>query len=123
MVHPTVLRAGGFDPDEFQGYAFGMGPDRMTMLRHGIGDIRLFFSADLRFVHPVRGGPLTMRVPLSWLREYVDVDLSPRAPRRRADDARHGGRRHRDWPAATGPTSSSAASSRCGATRMPTRCG
>jgi phenylalanyl-tRNA synthetase alpha chain len=50
MVHPNVLRAGGFDPDEFQGYAFGMGPDRMTMLRHGIGDIRLFFSADLRFV-------------------------------------------------------------------------
>jgi phenylalanyl-tRNA synthetase alpha chain len=50
MVHPNVLRAGGFDPDEFQGYAFGMGPDRMTMLRHGIGDIRLLFSADLRFV-------------------------------------------------------------------------
>ncbi|HUF06830.1 MAG TPA: phenylalanine--tRNA ligase subunit alpha [Candidatus Binatia bacterium] len=50
MVHPEVLRAGGFDPDEFQGYAFGMGPERMTMLRHGIGDIRLFFSADLRFV-------------------------------------------------------------------------
>ncbi len=49
MVHPDVLRAGGFDPDEFQGYAFGMGPERMTMLRHGIGDIRLFFSADLRF--------------------------------------------------------------------------
>jgi phenylalanyl-tRNA synthetase alpha chain len=50
MVHPSVLRAGGYDPDEFQGYAFGMGPDRMTMLRHAIGDIRLFFSADLRFV-------------------------------------------------------------------------
>jgi phenylalanyl-tRNA synthetase alpha chain len=50
MVHPNVLRAGGFDPNEYQGYAFGMGPDRMTMLRHGIGDIRLFFSADLRFV-------------------------------------------------------------------------
>jgi phenylalanyl-tRNA synthetase alpha chain len=50
MVHPEVMRAGGFDPDEYQGYAFGMGPDRMTMLRHGIGDIRLFFSADLRFV-------------------------------------------------------------------------
>ena len=49
MVHPEVLRAGGFDPDEFQGYAFGMGPDRMTMLRHAIGDIRLFFGADLRF--------------------------------------------------------------------------
>jgi phenylalanyl-tRNA synthetase alpha chain len=50
MVHPTVLRNGGFDPDEYQGYAFGMGPDRMAMLRHGVGDIRLFFSADLRFV-------------------------------------------------------------------------
>jgi phenylalanyl-tRNA synthetase alpha chain len=50
MVHPEVLRNGGFDPDEYQGYAFGMGPDRMTMLRHGIGDIRLFFSADARFV-------------------------------------------------------------------------
>jgi phenylalanyl-tRNA synthetase alpha chain len=50
MVHPAVLRNGGFDPGEFQGYAFGMGPDRMAMLRHAIGDIRLFFSADLRFV-------------------------------------------------------------------------
>ncbi|HEX5039585.1 MAG TPA: phenylalanine--tRNA ligase subunit alpha [Candidatus Limnocylindria bacterium] len=50
MVHPAVIRSGGFDPDEVQGYAFGLGPDRMTMLRHGIGDIRLFFSADLRFV-------------------------------------------------------------------------
>ncbi|MGZ8481260.1 MAG: phenylalanine--tRNA ligase subunit alpha [Candidatus Limnocylindria bacterium] len=50
MVHPTVIRNGGHDPDEFQGYAFGMGPDRMAMLRHGIGDIRLLFSADLRFV-------------------------------------------------------------------------
>jgi phenylalanyl-tRNA synthetase alpha chain len=50
MVHPTVLRYGGFDPAEFQGYAFGMGPERMTMLRYGIGDIRHFWSADLRFV-------------------------------------------------------------------------
>ena len=56
MVHPTVLRNGGFDPAEYQGYAFGMGPDRMTMLRHGIGDIRLFFSADLRFVSQFPGG-------------------------------------------------------------------
>jgi phenylalanyl-tRNA synthetase alpha chain len=56
MVHPQVIRAGGFDPDEYQGYAFGMGPDRMTMLRHAIGDIRLFFSADLRFVTQFAGG-------------------------------------------------------------------
>jgi phenylalanyl-tRNA synthetase alpha chain len=56
MVHPTVIRAGGFDPDEVQGYAFGMGPDRMTMLRHGISDIRLFFGADLRFATRFAGG-------------------------------------------------------------------
>ena len=56
MVHPTVLRNGGFDPAEYQGYAFGMGPDRMTMLRHGIGDIRLLFSADLRFLSQFGGG-------------------------------------------------------------------
>jgi phenylalanyl-tRNA synthetase alpha chain len=56
MVHPTVLRNGGIDADEFQGYAFGMGPDRMTMLRHGIGDIRLFFGADLRFAQQFPAG-------------------------------------------------------------------
>ena len=50
MIHPTVIRNGGYDPDVYQGYAFGMGPDRMTMLRHGIADIRLLFSADLRFL-------------------------------------------------------------------------
>jgi phenylalanyl-tRNA synthetase alpha chain len=56
MVHPIVLRNGGFDPAVYQGYAFGMGPDRMTMLRHGIGDIRLLFSADLRFIGQFAGG-------------------------------------------------------------------
>src|ERR671919_1613701 len=56
MVHPTVLRNGGLDPEEFQGYAFGMGPGRMTMLRHAIGDIRLFFGADLRFIGQFSGG-------------------------------------------------------------------
>jgi phenylalanyl-tRNA synthetase alpha chain len=50
MVHPHVLRAGGIDPDEFQGYAFGMGLDRMTILRYGIRDLRLLMSADLRFL-------------------------------------------------------------------------
>jgi phenylalanyl-tRNA synthetase alpha chain len=50
MVHPHVLRAGGVDPEEFQGYAFGMGLDRMTVLRYGIPDLRLLMSADLRFL-------------------------------------------------------------------------
>jgi phenylalanyl-tRNA synthetase alpha chain len=56
MVHPVVLRNGGFDPDEYQGYAFGMGPDRMTMLRSGIGDIRWLWGADLRFLRQFTGG-------------------------------------------------------------------
>lgn len=50
MVHPIVLRNGGYDPDKFSGFAFGMGPERITMLRHGIEDIRYFWGNDLRFL-------------------------------------------------------------------------
>jgi phenylalanyl-tRNA synthetase alpha chain len=50
MVHPTVLRNGGYDPEVFSGFAFGMGPERITMLKYGIDDIRFFFSNDLRFL-------------------------------------------------------------------------
>jgi phenylalanyl-tRNA synthetase alpha chain len=50
MVHPQVLRNGGYDPDVFSGFAFGMGPERITMLKYGIDDIRFFFSNDLRFL-------------------------------------------------------------------------
>ncbi len=50
MVHPTVLRNGGYDPAEWSGFAFGMGPERMTMLKHDIKDIRYFWSNDLRFL-------------------------------------------------------------------------
>ncbi len=50
MVHPQVLLNGGIDPDEYSGFAFGMGPERISMLRHGIDDIRLFYSNDLRFL-------------------------------------------------------------------------
>lgn len=50
MVHPTVLRNGGYDPDLYTGYAFGMGPERITMLRHAIDDIRYFYSNDIRFL-------------------------------------------------------------------------
>jgi phenylalanyl-tRNA synthetase alpha chain len=56
MVHPSVIRAGGYDPDEYQGYAFGMGPDRMTLLRHSIPDIRWLFTADLRFLSQFTAG-------------------------------------------------------------------
>ncbi len=50
MVHPIVLRNGGYDPDKVSGFAFGMGPERITMLRHGIEDIRYFWGNDLRFL-------------------------------------------------------------------------
>ncbi len=50
MVHPNVLRHGGIDADRYQGFAFGFGPDRLTMLRYGINDLRLFFDGDLRFL-------------------------------------------------------------------------
>lgn len=46
----TVLRNGGYDPDAVSGFAFGMGPERMAMLRYGIDDIRWFFSGDERFL-------------------------------------------------------------------------
>lgn len=50
MVHPTVLRNGGYDPEKFTGFAFGMGPERITMLRYRVADIRYFWINDLRFL-------------------------------------------------------------------------
>lgn len=50
MVHPNVIRAGGYDPDRYQGYAFGMGIDRIAMLKYGMPDLRAFFEADLRWL-------------------------------------------------------------------------
>jgi len=50
QVHPNVLRAVGVDPDEWQGFAFGMGPDRLAMLRYGVDDLRLFYENDLAFL-------------------------------------------------------------------------
>jgi phenylalanyl-tRNA synthetase alpha chain len=49
-VHPNVLRQGGLDPEEYTGFAFGMGLQRVVMLRYGIDDIRQFTGGDLRFL-------------------------------------------------------------------------
>jgi phenylalanyl-tRNA synthetase alpha chain len=54
MVHPNVLRSGGIDAEKFTGYAFGMGIDRLAMLRYGVNDLRLFFENDLRFLRQFR---------------------------------------------------------------------
>ena len=50
QVHPNVVRNMGLDPERFIGFAFGMGPDRLTMLRYGVNDLRLFYDGDLRFL-------------------------------------------------------------------------
>jgi len=58
MVHPNVLKNCGLDPDEFQGFAFGMGIDRLAMLKYGIPDLRDFFSADARWIEHYGFDPL-----------------------------------------------------------------
>ena len=50
LVHPNVLEEGGVDPSVWTGYAFSFGIDRLMMLRHGVPDIRMSYSGDLRFV-------------------------------------------------------------------------
>jgi len=50
QVHPNVVRNMGLDPERYMGFAFGMGPDRLTMLRYGVNDLRLFFDGDIRFL-------------------------------------------------------------------------
>jgi phenylalanyl-tRNA synthetase alpha chain len=50
MVHPNVLRMAGYDPEKYHGFAFGIGIERITMLRYGIDDIRHFYTNDPRFL-------------------------------------------------------------------------
>ena len=50
MVDPEVFKMVGYDPEEISGYAFGMGIERIAMLKYGINDLRLFFDNDLRFL-------------------------------------------------------------------------
>lgn len=54
MVHPKVLEMGGFDPEKVTGFAFGMGIERIAMLKYGIDDLRLFYENDIRFLHQFR---------------------------------------------------------------------
>lgn len=58
MVHPNVLRLSGLDPDEFQGFAWGMGIDRIAMLKYGMPDLRAFFDADVRWLEHYGFRPL-----------------------------------------------------------------
>ncbi|NLH79906.1 MAG: phenylalanine--tRNA ligase subunit alpha, partial [Phyllobacteriaceae bacterium] len=60
MVHPNVLRSCGLDPDEYQGFAFGMGIDRIAMLKYGMPDLRAFFDADARWLKHYGFRPLDL---------------------------------------------------------------
>lgn len=60
MIHPNVLRAGGIDPDIYQGFAFGLGLDRLAMLKYGIPDLRTFFESDVRWLKHYGFNPLDM---------------------------------------------------------------
>lgn len=60
MVHPNVLKAGGLDPDEYQGFAWGIGIDRIAMLKYGMPDLRAFFDADARWISHYGFRPLDM---------------------------------------------------------------
>jgi phenylalanyl-tRNA synthetase alpha chain len=56
MVHPAVLESAGVDSERYSGFAWGMGPDRIAMTRHGIPDIRLLYEADVRFLTQFAAG-------------------------------------------------------------------
>ena len=86
MVHPQVLRNCGIDPDEYQGFAFGMGIERVAMLKYGIPDLRTMYDSDLRWLRhygflpldiPVAGaGAAGMKTTVSWLKTHLDTDAA-----------------------------------------------
>ncbi len=93
MVHPKVLANCGIDPSEYQGFAFGMGIERVAMLKYGIPDLRTFYDFDLRWLRHygflpldipslVRGplpGCSGMKTTLAWLKTHLDTDAPPAA--------------------------------------------
>ena len=86
MVHPKGLQAVGLDPNEWQGFAFGMGIDRIAMLKYGIPDLRTFFDGDLAWAAHYGFGALTysfnafgsvaMKITLPWLKEHLETGKS-----------------------------------------------
>ena len=117
MVHPVVLQYGGLDPERYQGFAFGMGPERIKMLKHGITDLRLFHGE-----RPALPGAVPMRVPLSLAARVRRRRPDARGPRRAADAARHGGQGHRALGRGLAQRRRRRAAVGRDATRAPTGC-
>jgi phenylalanyl-tRNA synthetase alpha chain len=78
MVHPNVLRAGGLDPDEYQGFAWGMGLDRIAMLKYGMPDLRDFFNADVRWMSHYGFRPLDVPTLFGGLTPIFATSSGPR---------------------------------------------
>ena len=85
QVHPNVLRAVGIDPERYQGFAFGMGPDRLAMLRYGVNDLRLFFENDSALPAAVRVSGPSLAHAHAILRRHDEVLRTLAASRRSAD--------------------------------------
>src|SRR5262249_19225922 len=96
MVHPNVLRNCGLDPDEYQGFAWGMGIDRIAMLKYGIADLRQFFEADVRWLTHYPSPPLDLRTLAGGL--STSGALTAQCRSRRAADSRLWPRRIRELP-------------------------
>ena len=77
MVHPNVLESAGVDSEKYTGYAFGIGIERLAMLRYKVSDLRTFFENDLRFLRQFQ--VVAMKIAESWLREWVNPDLDTAA--------------------------------------------
>src|SRR5260370_19181045 len=92
MVHPNVLRACGIDPDVYQGFAWGMGIDRIAMLKYGMSDLRQLFDSDVRWLShygfkpldgpTLAGGLTTTGSPAPRLLEEPPTPPSPPTPER-----------------------------------------
>ena len=86
MVHPNVLANCGIDPDEYQGFAFGMGIERIAMLKYGIPDLRTFFDTDMRWLRHygfacarravARPGARAMKFTLAWLAKHLETEAA-----------------------------------------------
>ncbi len=94
MVHRKVIAACGLDPDEWQGFAFGCGIDRLAMLKYGMDDLRAFFDGDLRWLSAlrVRGARRAHAERRSWAHE-VHLELAQGSSRYRRDARRRSPRR------------------------------
>src|SRR5262249_54045265 len=99
MVHPNVLKNCGLDPDEYQGFAWGMGIDRIAMLKYGMPDLRPFFEADVRWLTHYGFRPLDFPTLAGGLSAW---DRARRAPDEVHPRVAQGAPRHRRAPRGAG---------------------